>query len=316
MKTTILIILFFVSYVAFGQSIQNEPEKLFKEFFTLDNETISKYGIKTISFYCDSLLSSKLEFDKNGNLVMDLSNDNSFVKKAVYYYDSLNRILKIEYFNPKDEFNYGYYYVYEGFSAIEYEIGNDEPRNRIITLKDEGIIIYSDYNEGNKWSINSVTFKNPNGSYDRELRYNSSGLYCELKYYYDTSGKKGETVNIDYHNGLKMSEKSIDNYKTDINGNEIEYYSAYSTGKLKLVSKKQYNNKNQLTKAEYFSIYGKKWNIENFTYNANCFIEKKEIQQDLVKTELFYIYNNYFLVQIIKNSNDKIDNFNIVYEFY
>ncbi|WP_299365407.1 hypothetical protein [Winogradskyella sp.] len=146
--------------------------------------------------------------------------------------------------------------------------------------------------------------------YDRELRYNKDGIYQEFKYFFNPVKQEGGTKSISHHNGVKISEKDHSAYKTDINGNKIEKYSAYSTDTLKLISTHKFNEKNQILENDYPT------KLENFEYDKNGQITNKIIKDKNGITILNFHYKNSLPEKIVKLNGGNELTFRYEYEYY
>ena len=80
----LLIILILISQVAFAQSkIQHEPERIFNKLITgqATTEFAKEKNLKKVTFYRDTVLSSSMEFDRNGNFITTIGMENKAVQK-------------------------------------------------------------------------------------------------------------------------------------------------------------------------------------------------------------------------------------------
>lgn len=108
----ILILIIFASQIAFGKSkIQHEPERLFNklDLGKSTTEFIKEHKIEKLIFLRDTLLSSSIEFDRNGNSVCEIGMENNAVRKSLRKYDNQNCEIETKYFNSDNSFRYGYY---------------------------------------------------------------------------------------------------------------------------------------------------------------------------------------------------------------
>ena len=320
MKKTVLI-LFFAFNLCNAQTVQHESRKVFVMTLNVPNiirnsnkafnEIVTKNKIKRIICYRENDISSDIKFDKKGNIISKIENDNKSINESKYEYDEMNRMTKISFYSPNGNLDYGYEYKFNGPYKTEYKIGDTIPTKRTIELKEENIKIYSDYNSNQQWELSSIIFKNSDNSYDRELRYNKNGIvYQEFKHFHNKNELNGGTKSIQYYNGLKTNEKDYSAYKADINGNRIERYSAYSTDTLKLISTHKFNEENQVIENNYLS------KLENFEYDANGFILSKTIKDRNGITILNFFYNNSLPSEIVKINEKNKSTFRYEYEFY
>ena len=274
------------------------------------NKIAIENKLKRIIFYQENEIKDDLYFDKSGNIIKEVYSSNKVISKSEFEFDNKNRVVKLSFFKPNGEFKYGYNYKYIGPYKTEYKIGDSTPLKRTIELKEENIIIRSDYNSDKHWELNSITIKNSNNSYDRELRYNDDGLYQEFKYYYNPLEQKEWTKSIRYHKGIKISEKDRSFYKTDKNGNRIERHSAYSTDTLKLISTHKFNNRHQVLENNYSNT------LENFEYDKEGKISKKTVKNKNGITVLNFYYENLLPKKIEKVNGEKKITFRYEYEYY
>jgi len=312
----ITLLFFLLSNISFGQS---ESRKAFVLTLNVPNnernsnsafkEIASENDLKRLACYQDNEIQSDLYFDKFGNVITNIDYSNKIISKSEFEYDAENRITKICYYDSNDDFKYGYIYEYNGLSKIKYEIGNSDPLNREIELKDENIRIYSRYTSKG-WILSGIYIKNSNGEYDRELAYNDEGLYQEFQHSYDSIKLKGITKKINYRNGLKTSEKDYYAYKTDKRGNKIERYSAYANDALELISTHKFNEQNQIIENDFPSV------LETFEYNDNGLLKSKITKDRNGITILKFYYQNSLPQKIIKTSGENESLFNYKYEFF
>ncbi|MDC8000544.1 hypothetical protein POV26_05820 [Aequorivita todarodis] len=272
-------------------------------------EIASENNLKRLSCFQDNKLQSDLYFDKLGNVILNFDTSNRIISKSEFKYDSKDRLSEISYFDLNGEFTDGFRYEYDGLYKTKFETGNAIPIDREVELKEENIRIYSRYTSDG-WVLSGIYIKNSKGEYERELNYNNDGLYKEFQHYYDSKLLKGFTKKITYSGGLKISEKDYSAYKTDVRGNKIERYSAYSNDTLQLVSTHKFNEQNQVIENDYPSF------LENFEYYPNGLIKSKTTKNRNGITVLTFFYQNLLPKKIVKNNGENESTFRYEYEFF
>jgi len=205
----ILLFIFLVSQIINGQSkIQHEPEKLFVDLFP--GESLSKFikenKIEKIAFLRDTVLSSSIEFDSNGNRIVETGMENNIIRKTLRKYDTLNREIETKHHSTDGSFNYGYYYKFRDGSKITYKLKDSLLFRKSAFIEPENIKLFSEFNEdGDLRKKNIYTFDN-DMNYLLESRFQNDRLYVQYRYEYIDHKKYITKIQYD-QNGTKMTEK-------------------------------------------------------------------------------------------------------------
>src|SRR5690606_34664641 len=207
MKRTLFLI-FFASQIISGQSkIQHEPERLFTDLIA--GESISQFvkdnRIKKITFLRDTVLSSSIEFDGNGNRIVEIGMENSYVKKTLRKYDNLNREIETRYFNTDGSLRYGYYYKFKDGSEIMFKLKDSLLYRKSAFISPENIRLYSEYNEDGILILKNVYTYDDDMNYLLTSRFQNDRLYVQYRYEYLDNKKYVTKIQYD-DNGSKVSE--------------------------------------------------------------------------------------------------------------
>jgi hypothetical protein len=299
----ILIFILFASQIAFGQSkILHEPERLFNKL-NLDKSTtefIKEHKIEKITFLRDNLLSSSIEFDRNGNSVCEIGMENNAVRKSLRKYNKQNREIETKYFSTDGSFRYGYYYEYKNGAQLMYKIGDSLLFRKRTSLKDENISTYSEYDKNGKIILKNVYVKDKDMNWLLETRFRNDKITVQYHFEY-LNGKKYVTqVNFD-EKGTKTGEiRRLREIKTK---NKIEHY---AINKERIFKIENFNKNGSLVKMELFDNDNKLYRLEINNYNSKGQLTKviKENLQRVIKTEYIYNYDNQNRIERI----DKITN--------
>ena len=303
----ILILIIFASQIAFGQStIQHEPERLFNKLDLGKStaEFIKEHKIKKITFLRDTLLSSSIEFDRNGNSVCEIGMENNSVRKSTYKWDEENRLIETKHYSPDNSFRYGYYYKFENDAKITYKLKDSLLIEKSYFIKPENIRIYSKYNEKGNLISKSIYTHNNEMKYLLETRFQNNRLYVQYRYeYFDN---KKYVTKIQYNeNGTKVSEKRHLDEEEFANENKLYHYREEDESIFRIDSLD--NNKN-LVKMELFDNDNKLYRLEINNYNSKGQLTKvieENLKRDK-KTEYIYNYDNQNRIESIDKTTNGI----------
>ncbi|AXG72057.1 hypothetical protein KORDIASMS9_04319 [Kordia sp. SMS9] len=105
----LLIIIFFAFNFSFEQSIQHEPRKLFVATLNVpqntrnSNDAFTKFAVennlKQLLCFRDGQVSSDINFDKNGNIIINYSGD---FKVSEHKYNMANRLTASDFYSMKN----------------------------------------------------------------------------------------------------------------------------------------------------------------------------------------------------------------------
>ena len=151
----LLIIIFFAFNFSFGQTIQHEPRKLFVATLNVPQNTrnmniaftdfVQNNNLKRLLCFRDGQISSDITFDKNGNVIIKIENDNTIINKGEYQYDEKGRVIKTSHYSPNGDFDYGFEYEYLKDTKLTYENPERILKNKDVFLKDKNQKISSSF---------------------------------------------------------------------------------------------------------------------------------------------------------------------------
>ena len=303
----ILIFILFASQIAFGQSkIQHEPELLFNklDLGKSNAEFIKEHKIEKITFLRDTILSSSIEFDRNGNSVCEIGMENDAVRKSLRKYDNQNREIETKYFNSDDSFRYGYYYKFQDGFEIMYKLKDSLLFRKSGIIKPENIRIYSEYDENGNLLLKNIYIHDENMKYLLETRFQNNRLYVQYRYEYLDNKKYVTKIQYD-ENGTKVSENRHLDEEEFANENKLYHYREENDSIFRIDSLD--NNKN-LVKMELFDNDNKLYRIEINNKNSKGQLTKV-IEENLKgdkKTEYIYNYDNQNRIERIDKTTNGI----------
>ena len=220
-----LSILFLFSFsLTFGQrQIQHEPERIFNTLN--EGKTTIEYAkeknLKKITFLRDKVLSSSIEFDKNGNFIKTVGMENNSVRHSTYKWDVLNRMIEKKHFSPDGSFRYGYYYRYDNGAELMYKIKDSILYTKETFIKGENIGTHSQYDSIGQITSKKVYVKDSEMRWLSSSRFQNDQIYVQYRYEYLDNKKYVTKIQFD-HNGTKYSEKRhLDEVKLD---GKLEHY--------------------------------------------------------------------------------------------
>lgn len=294
----LLIISIFLSQVAFAQSkIQHEPERIYNKL--IDGQATTEYAkgkrLKKVNFYRDTVLSSSIEFDRNGNFITTVGKENDAVRKSTYRWDEQNRMVEKKHFSTDGSFRYGYYYKYEDGAQLMYKIQDSLLFRKRTSIKDENISTYSEYDENGKIILKNIYVKDDDMKWLLETRFQNDRIYVQYRFEYLGNKKYVTKVQFD-KNGTKISEKRyLDEIESD---NRLEHY----TDDERLFRIDSFDNKGNLIEMKLLDNDGNPTRIETSNYNLEGQL-KKLIKENLSreqKTVYTYEYDNSDRIELVK----------------
>jgi len=310
----ILILLLFISQVVFGQSkIQHEPERLFNKLYTA--EFIKEHKIEKITFLRDTLLSSSIEFDRNGNSVCEIGMENNSVRKSLRKYDNQNREIETKYFNSDESFRYGYYYKFEDGFRVMYKLKDSLLFRKSGIIKPENIRIYSEYDEDGSLILKYIYTHDNDMKYLLETRFQNNRLYVQYRYEYLDNKKYVTKIQYD-DNGTKLSEKRHLDEQEFPTENKLNHYRDENESIFRVDS---FDKNENLVKMELFDNDNKLYRLEISNYNSKgqlIKVIKENLKRDL-KTEYRYFYNKQNRIETIeKETNGNKEIFRYEYKMF
>lgn len=303
----ILIFILFASQIAFGQSkIQHEPERLFNklDLGKSTSDYIKEHKIEKITFLRDTALSSSIEFDRNGNPIVEIGMENDHIRKSMRKYDDENREIEVQYFNPEGSFDYGYYYKYTNGFQIMYKLKDSLLFRKSGIIKPENIRIYSEYDEDGNLLLKNIYTHDDDMKYLLETRFQNNRLYVQYRYEYLDNKKYVTKIQYD-DNGTKVSEKRHLDEEEIVSENKLYHYRDEDESIFRIDSLDK--NKN-LVKMELFDNDNKLYRLEINSYNSKGLLTKvieENLKRD-IKTEYFYNYDNQNRIERIDKTTNGI----------
>jgi hypothetical protein len=303
----ILIFILFASQIAFGQSkIQHEPERLFNKLDLGKStaEFIKEHKVEKITFLRDTILSSSIEFDRNGNSVCEIGMENDAVRKSLRKYDKQNREIETKYFNSDSSFRYGYYYKFEDGFQIMYKLKDSLLFRKSGIIKPENIRIYSEYNEDGNLLLKNIYTHDDDMKYLLETKFQNNRLYVQYRYEYLDNKKYVTKIQYD-DNGTKVSENRHLNEEELSSENKLYHYRDEDESIFRIDSLDK--NKN-LVKMELFDNDNKLYRLEINNFNSKGQLTKvieKNLKRD-IKTEYIYNYDNQNRIESIDKTTNGV----------
>ncbi len=319
----LLIIIFFAFNFSFGQSIQHEPRKLFVATLNVPQNTrnmniaftyfAQNNNIKRLLCYRNGLISSDINFDKNGNVISKIENDNTIINKSEYQYDEKGRVIKTSHYSPNGNFKYGYEYEYLEDSKLTFENPGRILKNKDIFIKDKNQKISIDYGNDKEIVSKEIEIFNTNGELKQKQEFSNDRLNREFIYYLKEREKYEDKIFYpENREKIVETKKILDKDVIDKNGNIIINYS----GDFK-VSEHKYNSANRLISSDFYSTKNGLWKNETYEYeNDTILVNKSEnhVLQGKIKSYQF-IYNNVeFLEKVIKIDGTEKEIFEYKYQ--
>lgn len=314
----ILIFILFASQIVFGQSkIQHEPERLFNKLDLGKStaEFIKEHKIEKITFLRDTILSSSIEFDRNGNSVCEIGMENNAVRKSLRKYDKQNREIETKYFNSDNSFRYGYYYKYEDGFQIMFKLEDSLLFRKSGIIKPENIRIYSEYDEDGNLLLKNIYTHDDDMNYLLETRFQNNRLYVQYRYEYLDNKKYVTKIQYD-KNGTKVSENRHLDEEEIVSENKLYHYRDEDESIFRIDS---LDKKKNLVKMEIFDNDNKLYRQETNNYNSKGQLTKV-IEQNFtrdIKTEYIYNYDKQNRIERIdKTTNGIKEIFRYEYKTY
>lgn len=319
----LLIIIFFAFNISFGQTIQHEPRKLLVETLNVPQnrrnmniaftDFAQKHNIKRILCFRNGQISSDINFDKKGNVITKIENDNTVVNKSEYEYDEKGRVVKTSHYSPNGNFKYGYEYEYLEDTKLTYENPGRILKSKEIFIKDKNQKISLDYGTDKEIVSKEIEIFNENGKLSQKQEFYNDRLNREFIYYSKNGEKyKDEIFYPENREKTVETKKILDNDVIDKNGNTIINY----FGDFK-VSEHKYNSANRLISSDFYSTKNGHWRNETYEYKTDTILLLKTenyILKDKIKTYQF-IYNNVgFIEKVIKIDGTEKEIFEYKYE--
>lgn len=312
----LILLIIFIPHFIYGQSkIQHEPERLLNK--VLNEKYLSEFAkenkLQRISFFRDSLLSSSIEFDKNGNSIREIGMENDYVRETIRKFDKQDREIETKYFTPKGEYSYGYYYKYENGAHLMYKLEDSLLFRKRTSLKGENISTYSEYDKNGEIVSKNVYVKDNDMKWLLETRFQNDRIYVQYRYEYLDNKKYVTKVQFD-RNGTKVTEKRyLDEIK---NHNKIEHYTSDDE---RLFTVDTFDKNDNLIKMELFDENGNITLTEISKYNSKGQLTKqtKVNSERDQKTVYVYEYDKLGKIELVtKEFNGETEYFRYKYEIH
>jgi hypothetical protein len=316
MIVRLLIILILISQVGFAQSkIQHEPERIFNKLI-IGQATIDfakEHKLKKVTFYRDTLLSSLMEFDTNGNFITKIGMENNAVRKSTYKWDDQNRMIEKKHYSTDGSFRYGYYYKYKDGAQLMYKIEDSLLFRKRTSIENENISTYSEYDKNGKIILKNVYVKDSDMKWLLETRFQNDKIYVQYHYEYLDDKKYVTKVQFD-KNGTKVSEKRyLDEVKTE---NGLEHYTKDDERLFRIDS---FDRNGNLIEMKLLDEDGNLTRIENYKYSSKGQLKKltKENLSRGQKLIYSYKYDKTDKVELVKKElNGNLEIFRYEYETF
>ena len=303
----ILIFILFASQIAFGQSkIQHEPERIFNklELGKSTSDFIKEHKIEKITFLRDTALSSSIEFDRNGNPIVEIGMENDYIRKSMRKYDDANREIEVQYFNPEGTFDYGYYYKYTDGFKIMYKLKDSLLFRKSGIIKPENIRIYSEYDENGNLLLKNIYTHDDDNKYLLETRIQNNRLYVQYRYEYLDNKKYVTKIQYD-DNGTKISEKRHLDKEEFPDEKKLNHFRDEDESIFRIDT---FDKNKNIIKMEIFDNDNQLYRFEINTYNSKGQLIKvveENLKRDS-KIEYIYNYDNQNRIETIDKSTDGI----------
>ena len=302
-------------HFTFGQrQIQHEPERIFNSLNKgiATTEYAKEKKLQKITFYRDTILSSSIEFDENGNFVRTVGMENNSVRHSIYRWDEQNRMIEKKHFSPDGTFRYGYYYRYENGSKLMFKLKDSLLFEKDTFLKGENISINSRYDSIGKVITKSVSVKDDDMKWLMETRFQDNQIYVQYRYEYIDNKKYVTKIQFD-NNGVKHSEnRHLDEVKLE---GKLEHYT--DDGWLFRVD--SFDENDNLIKMELFEEDGKMTRKECSKYDSSGKLIKqtKNFFNRDYKVVYTYKYDEMNRIKkVIKKLDGNKEIFRFSYEVY
>lgn len=302
MKRLLLLIIFIPFFINGQSKIQHEPESIFNELLNGKNikEFVKENELNKIKFFRDTILSSSIEFDKNGNSIREIGMENDYVRETKYKFDNQDREIETKYFKPNGEFSYGYFYKYEDGAHLMFKIEDSLLFRKQTSLKNENVSTYSEYDENGKITIKNVYVKDNEMNWLLETRFQNEKIH--VQYYYEYLDNKKYVTKVQFDsNGTKVSEKRyLDEIKIH---NGLEYY-AEDDEILFRVDK--FDKNGNLIEMKLLDKKGVPTQLKKFNYGLSGQLLEK-IESDLNRNKKIvytYEYDKSKRIELVKKENN------------
>lgn len=299
----------------FGQrQIQHEPERIFNSLNKgiATTEYAKEKKLQKITFYRDTILSSSIEFDENGNFVRTVGMENNSVRHSTYKWDEQNRMIEKKHFSPDGTFRYGYYYRYENGFKLMFKLKDSLLFEKDTFLKGENISINSRYDSIGKVITKSVSVKDDEMKWLLETRFQDNQIYVQYRYEYIDNKKYVTKIQFD-DNGTKYSEnRHLDEVKLE---GKLEHYT--DDGWLFRVD--SFDENDNLIKMELFEEDGQMTRKECSKYDSSGKLIKQT--KNFFKRDYKIVYTFKYdqmnrIRKVIKKLDGNKDIFRYTYEVY
>ncbi len=309
----LLIVLLFISQFVFGQrQIQHEPERIFNKLIVgkATTEYAKENNLKKVTFFRDTVFSSSMEFDKNGNFIRTIGTENNSVRKSTYKWNEQNRMVEKKHFSPDGTFRYGYYYRYENGAQLMYKIKDSLLFRKETFLKGENISTYSEYDSIGKIILKNIYVKDSEMNWLLSSRFQNDRIYVQYRHEYLDNKKYVTKIQFD-ENGTKVSEKRhLDEVEFE---NKLEHY----TDDEILFRVDDFDENDNLIKMELFDKEGIKTRKEYSEYDQSEKLIKH--RQEFLTRNLEIIYTYKYdklsrIKEVTKEYDGKKEVFRYAYE--
>ncbi len=281
------------------------------------NGVLSKFALKNNlkQLLCirNGHISSEINFDKNGNVITKIENDNKVINKSEFKYDKEGRVIKTSHYSPNGDFKYGYEYEYLENTKLTYENPGRILKNKVVFIKEKNQNVSIDYGTNQQITSKKIEIFTANEELKQKQEYSNDRLNREF-IYYTKDGEKYKDEIFYPESGEKIIEtkKISDNDVFDKNSNAItNYYGDFK------VSEHKYNSANRLILSDYYSTKNGHWKKEIYEYKNDTILIKKSQNYMLTgKNKIYqFNYNNVgFLEKVNKIDGTEEETFEYKYQ--
>lgn len=272
-----------------------------------------KNNLKQVLCLRNGQISSEINFNKNGNVLTKIENDNKVTNRSELKYDDNNQIIEKKNFRPDGSFSSGYYYRYENGSKLVYGIEDSLLISKHSFIKRENINIYSRYDTIGRIISKHVDIKDADMKWLLETRFQKDRIY--VQYLFEYLGDKKYITKVQFdENGTKISEKRhLDEIKTD---SKLEHYTEDDERLFRVDS---FDENGNILKMELFDKNDEPTRTETSEYNSIgqlIKLIKEDFQRDQIIIYTFK-YDKSDRVELVeKEFNGEKDIFRYEYETF
>ena len=321
----LFITLLFIYYASFGQTVQHEPRKLFVETLNVSenirnsNEAFKRFALmhnlKRVVCLRNGQISSDINLDKNGNVIVKIENENTAVSKSEYKYDKEGRVAQETYYSPNGNISYGYYLKYNDGIEETYRLSDSILFARTTNFKERNSKMYSRYDGlGKLESVLVLDFDN-RGRYELETRFSEEINKVQYRYEYIENEKYVTKIEFDQNGEIFNETRHLRERKLP-NERRINFYSEQDKS---IFRSDFFDESENFVKMELYDSEGKKYRAEVRKYNGKNQLKRviKENYDKHKRVEYKFTYDKKGRLKLVKKrGNGNKEKFLYEYEYY